>query len=91
MEVKRVQPMGIELVRRGVVTEAEVNEAIEYQRTHRKLKIGEILRDITQCDPEILIREIADIMGEKGHFFKQGRDNGSKFRHERQGETFSEI
>ena len=73
MEVKRVQPMGIELVRRGVVTEAEVNEAIEYQRTHRKLKIGEILRDITQCDPEILIREIADIMGEKGIYLTADR------------------
>lgn len=60
------QPLGVELVRRGIVTESEVNEAIEFQRTHRKLKLGEILRDVSNCDPEVLIEQIADIIGEKG-------------------------
>ena len=60
------QPLGIELVRRGVVTEEEVNKAIEFQRTHRKIKLGEILKEVSDCDPEILIRQIADIIGEKG-------------------------
>lgn len=66
MDIKRNLPIGIELVRKGVVTEAQVNEAVEYQKSHRKMKLGEILREITDCDEEILIRAIADVFGEKG-------------------------
>lgn len=66
MEANRRQPLGVELVRRGIVTESEVNEAIDFQKTHRKMKLGEILKDISTCDPEILIEQIGDIIGEKG-------------------------
>lgn len=66
MEVNRRQPLGVELVRRGIVTEAEVNEAIEFQKTHRKMKLGEILRTVSHTDPETLIEQIGDIIGEKG-------------------------
>lgn len=70
METNRRQPLGVELVRRGIVTETEVNEAIEFQKTHRKMKLGEILRTLSNADPEILIEQIADIIGEKGIFLK---------------------
>ena len=66
MESNRKVPIGIELVRRGVITEAEVNKAIEYQKTHKKMKLGEILRIVSDCNDEILIKEIGDILGEKG-------------------------
>ena len=66
MEVSRKQPLGVELVRRGVVTENDVNEALEYQKTHRGMKLGEILKDISSCDKEFLIEQIGDIIGEKG-------------------------
>ena len=66
MEINRRQPLGVELVRRGIVTEAEVNEAIEFQKTHRRMKLGEILRTVSNCDPETLIEQIGDIIGEKG-------------------------
>ena len=66
MELSRKVPIGIELVRRGIVTEEQVNEAIEYQKRNRKMKLGEILRIVTECDEELLIKEIADILGEKG-------------------------
>ena len=59
-------PIGVELVRRGIVREEDVNRAIEYQQTHRKQKLGEILRITSDCDQEVLIRGIADILGEKG-------------------------
>ena len=75
MEVRKIQPLGVELVRRGIVTEAEVNEAIEYQKSHRKLKIGEILKGISKCEPEVLIKEIADILGEKGMFLSSNHLN----------------
>ena len=66
MEVKRRVPIGVELVRKGVVTENEVNQAIEYQKNHRKMKLGEILKIVSKCDPEVLIKAIGDILGEKG-------------------------
>lgn len=66
MELNRRQPLGVELVRRGIVTETEVNEAVEFQKTHRKMKLGEILKTISSADPQILIEQIADILGEKG-------------------------
>ena len=66
MDIKRNLPIGVELVRRGVVTEAQVNAAVEYQKTHRKMKLGEILREITDCDEKLLIETIGEIFGEKG-------------------------
>ena len=66
MEGNKRQPLGVELVRRGIVTEAEVNQAIEYQKAHRKMKLGEILRNFSSCDPQVLIEAIADIVGERG-------------------------
>ena len=66
MDISRKMPIGVELVRRGVVTEDQINAAIEYQKTHRKMKIGEILKEISNCDENLLINAIADILGEKG-------------------------
>ena len=66
MDRNRGVPIGIELVRRGVVKESQINEAVEYQKTHRKMKLGEILKEITDCDEGVLIEAIADILGERG-------------------------
>ena len=66
MELNRKMPIGVELVRRKVVTEDQINQAIEFQKTHRKMKLGEILKDISDCDEKVLIEAIADILGEKG-------------------------
>ena len=66
MDRSRKMPIGVELVRRGVVSEEQINEAIEYQKTHRKMKLGEILKEITDCNEKVLIDAIADILGEKG-------------------------
>jgi len=66
MDTNRKVPIGVELVRRGIITEEDVNEAIEYQKTHRKMKLGEILKEKAKCDEQVLIASIADILGEKG-------------------------
>ena len=66
MDINRRMPIGVELVRRGIVTESQVKEAVEYQKEHRNMKIGEILRQITECDENILIKTIGEIIGEKG-------------------------
>ena len=66
MEIKRRQPIGIELVRRGVVTEDDIEKALNYQKEHPNQKIGEILNILKACDSQVLIDAIAEIEGEKG-------------------------
>ena len=66
MEVRRRQPIGVELVKRGIVNENDINNALEYQREHPNKKIGEILYIQNACAPTILIEEIGDILGTKG-------------------------
>lgn len=66
MELKRRMPIGVELVKRGIVTENDIEKALEYQRSHPNIKLGDILHILNVCDSEILIQNIADILGEKG-------------------------
>lgn len=66
MEIRKRQPIGIELVKRGLVTESNIEEALEYQRKHPSKKIGDILNILGACDSTVLIQAIGDILGEKG-------------------------
>ena len=62
----RRQPIGIELVRRGIVTEGDITKALEYQKQHPNKKIGDILNILNVTDSNLLIKTIADILGENG-------------------------
>lgn len=66
MEIRRRQPMGVELVRRGIVSELDINNALEYQRQNPSKKIGEILYIQNACDSQKLIENIGEILGTKG-------------------------
>jgi len=63
-------PIGIELVRRGVASESDINKAITYQRTHPNKKIGDILHILGLCNDEELITAIADILGETPYILR---------------------
>ena len=73
MDIKRKQPIGIELVRRGIVTENDIEKALEYQKQHSDKKIGEILNILKVCDSQVLIDAIAEIEGEKGILLTPGK------------------
>ena len=66
MEMKRRLPIGVELVKRGIITESDVEKALEYQREHPSIKLGDIIHSLDVCDSEKLIEVIGDIIGEKG-------------------------
>lgn len=66
MEMRRRQPIGVELVKRGVVKEQDIEEALKYQREHPNDKLGTILYILNVCDSKQLIENIADILGKKG-------------------------
>ena len=58
MELKRRQPIGVELVKKGIVTEKDIENALEYQKENPNKKIGDCLYELNACDPKILIQEI---------------------------------
>lgn len=66
MDMRRRQPIGVELVKRGVVSEGDIENALEYQKDHPNKKIGDILYILNVCDPNVLIENIGDILGTKG-------------------------
>ena len=66
MDIRRKQPMGVELVKRGIVTEKDIEKALEYQREHPNRKLGDILYILDVCDPNKLIETIGEIVGTKG-------------------------
>lgn len=65
MDNKRRQPIGIELVKRGVVTEDQIEIALDYQKKHPREKLGDIIHDLKLCNEQTLINAIGEIFGEK--------------------------
>lgn len=70
MDVKRRQPIGIELVKRGVVTQDDIRVALDYQKEHPDEKLGDIIHKLALCDEKILLYAIGDILGEKTIFLQ---------------------
>ena len=66
MDLRRKQPIGVELVKRGIVKENDIEKALQYQRENPNMKLGDILYELDVCDPKILIDAIAEIIGAKG-------------------------
>ena len=66
MEMRRKQPIGVELVKRGIVTEGDIEKALDYQRKNPNMKLGDILYELEVCDPNKLIEAIGEILGTKG-------------------------
>nr|MBR3153334.1 type II/IV secretion system protein [Clostridia bacterium] len=58
-------PIGIELIKRNVATEANIKEALRYQKTHPDKKLGDILNILNLCDRKKLITAMGEILGEK--------------------------
>ncbi len=66
MDMRKRQPIGVELVKRGVVTENDIEEALKYQREHPNKKLGDILYILDVCEPNKLIEAIGEILGTRG-------------------------
>lgn len=70
MENIKRQPLGIELVRRGVVSGDAIERALTYQIEHPNKRLGDILYILNEVDPEVLTREIGSIIGQRGVYIK---------------------
>ena len=59
-ETNKRAPIGVELVRRGLVSQAEMERAIEYQRGNPRKKIGDILNILDIGEKSALIEAIGE-------------------------------
>ncbi len=60
------QPLGIELVKRGIVSRDDIEKALEFQEKHPKEKLGDILYEQNATpDTDGLLRNIGEILNEK--------------------------
>ena len=58
-------PMGVELVKRGLIDEADVKTVIEYQKEHPDKRMGEIVHLLNLCDEGKLLQAMGEILEEK--------------------------
>ena len=65
------QPLGIELVKKGIVSEADIERALDYQKMHPRKKIGDILNILKICEPITLINAIGEILDEKAIYLQE--------------------
>ena len=69
--MEKRQPMGIELVKRGIVTESDIEKALDYQKTHTNKKIGDIINILGLCDSHVLINAVGEILEEKAIYLQE--------------------
>ena len=62
---KQSQPLGIELEKRGLITESDINKALDFQKSYPNKKLGDIIYILNLCDENKLIEAIGEILGEK--------------------------
>ncbi len=70
MEMRKNIPIGIELVKKGLITEDDIQVALNYQKENPDKKMGDILYILNICDPQKLIDSIGEILGEKSILLK---------------------
>jgi len=69
MDSKRKVPIGIELVKRGILSQSDIDKALEYQRRNPDKKIIEIIGILNLCDQYQLLQILGEILGEKTIMF----------------------
>lgn len=53
-------PIGVELVNAGLITEQQLDEVLSYQKNHPELKIGEIVDILNLCDKTRLLEVLSE-------------------------------
>lgn len=55
----RKNPIGAEFLKRGLLTEAQIDKVLSYQKEHKELKFGEIVDILDMCDKHELLDTLA--------------------------------
>lgn len=59
-------PVGLELVKRGILTDTEVKKALEYQVLHPGMRLIDIIEKLGITDRKLLLEETGKIFGVEG-------------------------
>ena len=65
MPENRKIPIGIELVRRGLIGQEDIDRVLDYQKKNPKKRFVEIIRALNICDENLLIKALGEILNEK--------------------------
>jgi len=60
-QAKNKPPIGVELIRRGLIKDSDINEAVNYQKSHPGVKLGEAFH-ILKLVPD---KELLDVIAEQ--------------------------
>lgn len=58
-------PLGVELVKSGLITETQLDDVLKFQKSHPEMKIGEIVDTQNLCDKNELLSILSKKLGEK--------------------------
>ena len=61
----RTPPIGVLLIRKGLIKESDIDKAIEYQKTHKGVKLGEVFQILKLCNEQDLLNTIGEATGFK--------------------------
>ena len=64
-ENNKRKPIGVELFKRGLITENDIDNATSYQRQHPELKLGGIFYKLNICSAKQILDVLAETTGEK--------------------------
>lgn len=68
----RRSPLGTELINKGLITEKQLDEVLNYQKDHPEFKIGEVVDILNLCDKKRLLSVIAEQLKQKSVDLSQG-------------------
>ena len=77
MDVKRKQPLGIELVRRGIVNGDAIEKALQYQSEHPNKRLGDILYILKEA--EMLVNSYVTRIENKENRSKKNKELKQKY------------
>ena len=61
----KTPPIGVLLIRKGLIKESDIDKAIEYQKSHKGVKLGEIFHILKLCNDQDLLNTIGEATGFK--------------------------
>ena len=57
---EKKNPIGVELIKKGLLTQSQVERVLDYQKNHRDMKFAEIVDVLDMCDKTDLLNALAD-------------------------------
>lgn len=70
----RKNPIGIEMVNAGLITQTQLDEVLMYQKNHPELKVGEIVDVLNMCDKKDLLKLLSDKLGVRAVVLNDNED-----------------